>query len=371
MEEIQQLKNNLDEKILSEFFVNYGNFLKNFTKTVVEDIEKEGAKESDLISRLKISNIQVRDDSRYRSEITTDLENLAVELTNSHISHVDYSRISQLVIDLKSNSKNDDESDISSLSDYIEASKQSLRDLIHKFEQNNTDCSFSAGSLVVLHKIIEHTSLINIQYSNLYESQERELKELLEQIESAKIDLSKITKDFETKSKDFETKSKDFEEKFKSLNVEIISVLGIFASIIFAVFGGVSQLGALGGKLTTTSVSKIFIFVGASSFVLFSVVFMAFAATARLTGRELRSCGCLEKNNGEKCQHKIYERYPIYTISVIISLIILILGVLGNRGVYPVILNILQLMFNNLPNREIIWKILSIWFQMIEKFGML
>lgn len=53
MEEIQQLKNNLDEKILSEFFVNYGNFLKNFTKTVVEDIEKEGAKESDLISRLK------------------------------------------------------------------------------------------------------------------------------------------------------------------------------------------------------------------------------------------------------------------------------------------------------------------------------
>lgn len=364
MKEIEQLKINLDESLIVNFLENYKNFLKNFTKTVVEDIEEEGEKESDLISRLEItSNIEIYEDSQYRSEITTGLERLAVELTKLKISHVDYSRISQLVIDLKSDSKDDDESDISSLSDYIEASKLSLGDLINKFEQNKDDCLFSAESLTVLHKIIEHTSLINIQYINLYESQEKELVELVGRIDKAKTELSKA----EGKLKN----TKELEEKYEKINVEIISVLGIFASIIFAVFGGVSQLGALGGKLATTSVSKIFIFVGASSFVLFSVVFMAFAATARLTGRELRSCGYLEKNNGEKCRHKIYERYPIYTISVIISLIILILGVLGNRGVYPVILNILQLLFNNLPNREIIWKILSIWFQMIEKFGML
>lgn len=123
-------------------------------------------------------------------------------------------------------------------------------------------------------------------------------------------------------------------------------------------FGGISQLGNLGGVLATTSVSKIFIFVGASSFVLFSVVFMAFAATARLTGRELRSCGCLEKNNGEECQHKIYERYPIYTISVIISLIILVLGILGNQGVNSVLLKVAQLVFNSLPNQEFIREVL-------------
>lgn len=77
---------------------------------------------------------------------------------------------------MKSESKADDDSDISSLSDYIEASKQPLGDLINNFEQNKDDCLFSAESLIVLHKIIENTSLINIQYSSLYENQEQELK---------------------------------------------------------------------------------------------------------------------------------------------------------------------------------------------------
>lgn len=339
MKEIEQLKINLDESRIVNFLENYKNFLKNFTKTVVEDIEEEGGKESDLISRLEItSNIEIYEDSQYRSEITTGLERLAVELTKLKISHVDYSRISQLVIDLKSDSKDDDESDISSLSDYIEASKLSLGDLINKFEQkqNKEDCPFSAESLTVLHKIIEHTSLINIQYSSLYENQEQELKELDKRIETAKEELSNITNNYNEKSK-------KFEEKFENLNVEIISVLGIFASIIFAVFGGVSQLGALGGKLATTSVSKIFIFVGASSFVLFSVVFMAFAATARLTGRELKACSCAENRNTE-C--KIRDKYPIYFISIVISIVILILGVLGNRGVDSVILKLVQSIFN-------------------------
>ncbi|MCO4666394.1 hypothetical protein Si004_00551 [Streptococcus infantarius subsp. infantarius] len=358
MKEIEQLKNNLNECLIVNFLEDYKNFLKNFTKTVIEDIEEEGANESDLISRLEIiSNIEICEDSQYRSEITTGLESLVVKLTKSKISHVDYSRISQLVIDLKSDSKDDDESDISSLSDYIEASKLSLGDLINKFEQNKDDCLFSAESLTVLHKIIEHTSLINIQYINLYESQEKELVELVDRIDKAKIELSKA----EGKLKN----TKELEEKYEKINVEIISVLGIFASIIFAVFGGVSQLGALGGKLATTSVSKIFIFVGASSFALFSVVFMAFAATARLTGRELKSCGCSKNNDDKKCPHKIHERYPIYVISIIASFFILILGVLGNRGVYPVILNVLQLIHNNLPNREFIWKILSICFWML------
>ena len=155
---------------------------------------------------------------------------------------------------------------------------------------------------------------------------------MLQKIENAKVELSNITNDFNKKSG-------EFEQKFENLNVEIISVLGIFA-----VFGGVSQLGALGGKLATTSISKIFIFVGASSFVLFSVVFMVFAATARLTGRELKACSCSENKNTE-CKHKIRDKYPIYFISIVISIVILILRVLGNRGVDSVILKLVQLIF--------------------------
>ena len=64
--------------------------------------------------------------------------------------------------------------------------------------------------------------------------------------------------------------ARELKRNYNNFNVEIISVLGIFASIIFAVFGGVSQLGSLASSLDDLSLSRIFIYIGATSFVLFT-----------------------------------------------------------------------------------------------------
>ena len=71
--------------------------------------------------------------------------------------------------------------------------------------------------------------------------------------------------------------------------------------------------------------SRIFIYIGASSFVLFSVVFMAFNATALLTDRDMRACGCVGKDD---CNHGLAEKYPVYLYSSVIALIIFSLGII-------------------------------------------
>ncbi|SNU07473.1 hypothetical protein SAMN05216470_0908 [Streptococcus equinus] len=283
--------------------------------------------------------------------------NLIHILYSEQISRVPYDSITSKVNEFNNHTNNEKMDELSeSFSFLIQKTTDSLKVIIDSFVTNNTfnneeiilsDKTKYENAIYAFYKVLEHTKLANAQYQSLYKETEEEVRIL-----------SIKSQESIEKYKKLNITARELKRNYNNLNVEIISVLGIFASIIFAVFGGISQLGNLGGVLATTSVSKIFIFVGASSFVLFSVVFMSFAATARLTGRELRSCGCLEKNNGEKCQHKIYERYPIYTISVIISLIILILGILGNQGVNSVLLKVVQLVFNSLPNQEFIREVL-------------
>lgn len=297
-------------------------------------------------------------------QVMKNVLNLIHILYSEQISRVPYDSITSKVNEFNNHTNNEKLDELSeSFSFLIQKTTDSLKVIIDNFVKNNTfdnkeitsnDKTKYENAIYAFYKVLEHTKLANAQYQSLYKETEEEVRIL-----------SVKSQESIEKYKKLNVTARELKRNYNNLNVEIISVLGIFASIIFAVFGGISQLGNLGGVLATTSVSKIFIFVGASSFVLFSVVFMAFAATARLTGRELRSCGCSKNKDDKKCPHKIHERYPIYVISIIASFFILILGVLGNRGVYPVILNVLQLIHNNLPNREIIWKILSICFWML------
>nr|WP_205397219.1 hypothetical protein [Streptococcus lutetiensis] len=290
-------------------------------------------------------------------QVMRNVLNLINILYSERISRVPYDSITSKVNEFNNHTNDEKLDELSeSFSFLIQKTTDSLKVVIDNFVKNSTfdgreiessDKPEYENAIYAFYKVLEHTKLANAQYQSLYKETEEEVRVL-----------SVKSQESIEKYKKLNITARELKKNYNNLNVEIISVLGIFASIIFAVFGGISQLGNLGGVLATTSVSKIFIFVGASSFVLFSVVFMAFAATARLTDRELRSCGCLEKNNGEKCQHKIYERYPIYTISVIISLIILILGILGNQGVNSVLLKVVQLVFNSLPNQEFIREVL-------------
>nr|DAR24798.1 MAG TPA: hypothetical protein [Caudoviricetes sp.] len=250
-------------------------------------------------------------------------------LYDRNISRVPYDTITSKVNDF-----NETAGDLSESFDFlIQATSDSLKTIVDCFVKNGTfngeniissDKTNYENAIYAFYKVLEHTKLAYAQYQSLYQKTESEVQELYNTSQKS-IEEYKKLKNTAQKSieeyKKLKNTARELKRNYNNLNVEIISVLGIFASIIFAVFGGVSQLGQLGENLNKVSLGKMFIFIGSSSFLLFSVLFIAFNTTAHLTERNMKAC-C----NEIECIHKINKKYPVYFWSIIISIIMIAFG---------------------------------------------
>lgn len=236
-------------------------------------------------------------------------------LYDRNISRVPYDTITSKVNDF-----NETAGDLSESFDFlIQATSDSLKTIVDCFVKNGTfngeniissDKTNYENAIYAFYKVLEHTKLAYAQYQSLYQKTESEVQELYNTSQKSIEEYKKL-----------KNTARELKRNYNNLNVEIISVLGIFASIIFAVFGGVSQLGQLGENLNKVSLGKMFIFIGSSSFLLFSVLFIAFNTTAHLTERNMKAC-C----NEIECIHKINKKYPVYFWSIIISIIMIAFG---------------------------------------------
>lgn len=236
-------------------------------------------------------------------------------LYDRNISRVPYDTITSKVNDF-----NETAGDLSESFDFlIQATSDSLKTIVDCFVKNGTfngeniissDKTNYENAIYAFYKVLEHTKLAYAQYQSLYQKTESEVQELYNTSQKSIEEYKKLR-----------NTARELKRNYNNLNVEIISVLGIFASIIFAVFGGVSQLGQLGENLNKVSLGKMFIFIGSSSFLLFSVLFIAFNTTAHLTERNMKAC-C----NEIECIHKINKKYPVYFWSIIISIIMIAFG---------------------------------------------
>lgn len=239
-------------------------------------------------------------------------------LYEQQISRVPYDTITSKVNEF--NDHTDETIEKSDSFDFlIQATSDSLKTIVDCFVKDGTfdgeKVTSSAktkyeDAIYAFYKVLEHTKLAYTQYQNLYKKTESEVQELYN-----------VTQESIEEYKKLKKVAHELKRNYSNLNVEIISVLGIFASIIFAVFGGVSQLGQLGENLNEAGLGKIFIFVGSSSFLLFSALFIAFNTTAHLTDRNMKAC-C----NKNGCSHNIKEKYPVYFWSIIISIIMIAFG---------------------------------------------
>ena len=239
-------------------------------------------------------------------------------LYEQQISRVPYDTITSKVNEF--NDYTDETMEKSDSFDFlIQATSDSLKTIVDCFVKDGTfdgeKVTSSAktkyeDAIYAFYKVLEHTKLAYTQYQNLYKKTESEVQELYN-----------VTQESIEEYKKLKKVAHELKRNYSNLNVEIISVLGIFASIIFAVFGGVSQLGQLGENLNEAGLGKIFIFVGSSSFLLFSALFIAFNTTAHLTDRNMKAC-C----NKNGCSHNIKEKYPVYFWSIIISIIMIAFG---------------------------------------------
>ena len=239
-------------------------------------------------------------------------------LYEQQISRVPYDTITSKVNEF--NDHTDETMEKSDSFDFlIQATSDSLKTIVDCFVKDGTFDGEKVNSsaktkyedaIYAFYKVLEHIKLAYTQYQNLYKKTESEVQELYN-----------VTQESIEEYKKLKKVAHELKRNYSNLNVEIISVLGIFASIIFAVFGGVSQLGQLGENLNEAGLGKIFIFVGSSSFLLFSALFIAFNTTAHLTDRNMKAC-C----NKNGCSHNIKEKYPVYFWSIIISIIMIAFG---------------------------------------------
>lgn len=170
----------------------------------------------------------------------------------------------------------------------------------------------------VVYKLIDHISLAIEQKTGLYDKQKVEIKAMRNQIEQLSNDLN----DENEKVKTIQKAYLNVEKSRGKIYTEFVAILGIFASIIFGVFGGFQEIQLIGKNLNTTPIPKLLIF---SSLVMLGVtliIFLCFNAISKLTNLPMRSCNCEEG----KCDCTFRKKHPTIFYPSCIYLYFLCIG---------------------------------------------
>ncbi|MCW6665477.1 hypothetical protein NHG32_07250 [Aerococcaceae bacterium NML191219] len=293
------------EDVVNEF-VSILKFVKEnferFSTDVKDDQElDEILRESDRVA----GNSSVDAHLALEGKIKTIIEHISQQ----QVVRVSYSEIARSV-SIELMSSQDMTNEMSHLLERIKDKLGKLLDLYFKKDESlklkkspDNDEAF-----VAFFKMIEHTNLVVVQKIQFYQETAEKVKELESKVSDYEKSLEKSKEEAKSISKNLNKAEQELKNLKDKVMAEIMAIMGIFASIIFAVFGGLQQIGAIGSSLATTPLHKVFIFSGMSALALTYVVFLAFNSTAKLTGKRLRSCNC---TNEEECQKKgLFHKHP-------------------------------------------------------------
>lgn len=163
-------------------------------------------------------------------------------------------------------------------------------------------------------KILDHLKLARQQKQSMSESI-RIAQQAMGNVNQVVEDLNKQRKDMDKTLK----KIDKLNQKSKNIQKEFIAILGIFASILIAAFGGLTSLGSLFGKINEVATYKL-VFLGSFEVLsILMILFLMLNGVAKLTGLNLRSCGCKEN---EKCECKIHKKHPtLFMLTILIILL--------------------------------------------------
>lgn len=195
--------------------------------------------------------------------------------------------------------------------------------LIEHFEKNVQEKDIDengnlANQYKVVKKSIEHLDLAINQKQSLYNEQHTELNNIKRVI----VKFNQDIKNANVKIQKSYNKLKEIDKIKNKIYTEFVAILGIFASIIFGVFGGFQEIQLIGKNLNTTPIPKLLIF---SSLVMLGVtliIFLCFNAISKLTNLPLKSCNC----EVGKCNCTFRKRHPTVFYSSCIYLYVLFVG---------------------------------------------
>lgn len=160
-----------------------------------------------------------------------------------------------------------------------------------------------ANQYKVVKKSIEHLDLAVNQKQSLYIEQDKEISKV-----------KKVIVNFNKKLKDSHERLQEIDKIKNRIYTEFVAILGIFASIIFGVFGGFQEIQLIGRNLNTTPIPKLLIFSSLVMLGITLIIFLCFNAISKLTNLSLSSCSC---KVGE-CNCSFRKRHPtIYYSSIV------------------------------------------------------
>ena len=186
-------------------------------------------------------------------------------------------------------------SEANEMSDVLGLIKARFKPILDRYMSSEARTHEQDEAYVAFFKMIEHTDLVVVQKITFNQETAEKIHRLEENIRQYDQMLCQSEEKAKMLDERLRTTIETVDELKSKVMAEIMAIMGIFASIIFAVFGGLQQIGEIGSSLSATPLHKIFIFSGISALVLTYIVFLAFNSTAKLTGKKLGNCLCTDE----------------------------------------------------------------------------
>ncbi|MCI2019668.1 MAG: hypothetical protein LKJ60_08660 [Lentilactobacillus buchneri] len=165
-----------------------------------------------------------------------------------------------------------------------------------------------ANEYVVLIKSVEHMKLANKQMDNLYKKQQDKLNQQQEKINVLEKNISKTKKRY-----------KKLNKMKGSLYGDFIAILGIFAAVIFTLFGGLLTVSRVVAQMANGDrIYRIMISVSPLGIVLIGLLFFLLKAMATMSDKSISI-------NDSK---KLYDRYPFFMWGLTIMTGVFVLGLI-------------------------------------------
>ena len=113
--------------------------------------------------------------------------------------------------------------------------------------------------------------------------------------------------------------AKKIENTKAQIYTDVISVLGIFSALIFALFGGVSVVSqSISGLANGVRLSRTILMVSLVSMGLIVLIFLLLNGISGMVGKKMKVC-CDDRN----CTHTPFEKYPFFVIGIVSCLFLM------------------------------------------------
>lgn len=227
----------------------------------------------------------------------------------------------------------------------VEVLRDYLTDLVSDLNGRGADYTEEEKELIKSYKkeilelpdrIFESIKLALSQYKVFFDKFSKATKGLSDATvvlkEVSKIVNASLKKSNETSKKlDVASKKLDVaQKKLDNSTSEFISMLGIFSALIFGVFGGFEAFKTIFTNIDKASVDMVIIDSSILLLGLIILIFLLIQSISILSGKNFLACGC---KNISECNHKFYERYPLFSFSIGLFLVILLLGLLCKENI--------------------------------------